>query len=263
VTCCSRSIPVLIRRHSSRRWRREKRTWRSSKPRRPICCVTDSSWVQGSRPGKASINLGYTNITSPIDGRLGARLVDVGNLMHANDNTALVTIAQLKPIFVSFTLAQSTLDEIRQYQRQAPLDVVALSGDSKTQLAEGKLTLIDNAIDQATGTIHLKATFANLDEQLWPGEFVNLRLVLRMRRGVATVPAQTVQEGPNGDFAYVISKDDTVERRPVEVTAVQDGVAVVSKGLTLGERVVVEGQYRLTDGVRVKLQPQHPAGSAS
>jgi multidrug efflux system membrane fusion protein len=210
----------------------------------------------------AQLNLGYTNITSPIDGRLGARLVDVGNLMHANDNTALVTIAQLKPIFVSFTLAQSTLDEIRQYQRLAPLDVVALSGDSKTQLAEGKLTLIDNAIDQATGTIHLKATFANLDEQLWPGEFVNLRLILRMRRGVATVPAQTVQEGPNGDFAYVIGKDDTVERRPVEVTAVQDGVAVVSKGLTPGDRVVVEGQYRLTDGVRVKLQPQHPAGSA-
>ena len=211
----------------------------------------------------ARLNLGYTNIVSPIDGRLGARLVDLGNLVHTSDNTALVTIAQLKPIFVSFTLAQSTLDDIRQYQRQAPLDVVALSGDSKTQLAEGKLTLIDNAIDQATGTIHLKATFTNQDERLWPGEFVNLRLILRVRRGVATVPAQTVQEGPNGDFAYVISKDDSVVRRSVEIAVVQDGVAVVSKGLTPGERVVVEGQYRLTDGARVKLQPPHVANAAS
>lgn len=210
----------------------------------------------------ARLNLGYTDITSPIDGRLGARLVDIGNLVHANDNTPLVTITQLRPIFVSFTLPQNTLDDIRQYHKQAPLAVMALSGDSKTQLAEGKLTLIDNSIDQTTGTIHLKAQFANQDERLWPGEFVNLRLVLTVRRGVATVPSQTVQQGPNGDFAYVISKNDTVERRAVEVTAVQDGIAVVGKGLTPGERVVVEGQYRLTDGARVRLEAPATAGSA-
>jgi multidrug efflux system membrane fusion protein len=211
----------------------------------------------------ARLNLGFTDITSPIDGRLGARLVDIGNLVHASDNTALVTITQLRPIFVSFTLPQSTLDEVRQYQRQVPLAVVALSGDSKTQLAEGKLSLIDNTIDQATGTIHLKAVFANEDERLWPGEFVNVRVVLLVRRGVATVPAQTVQAGPNGDFAYIIGKDNTVERRRVEITAVQDGIAVVSKGLMPGERVVVTGQYRLTDGARVKLQPADAAGPAS
>lgn len=211
----------------------------------------------------AKLNLGFTDITSPIDGRLGARLVDIGNLVHAVDNTALVTITQLKPIFVSFTLPQNTLDAIRQHQLQAPLEAVALSADGKTQLAQGKLTLIDNMIDQATGTIHLKATFPNQNERLWPGEFVNVRLVLLMRRDVATVPSQTVQEGPNGDFAYVINKNDTVERRAVEVAAVQDGLAVVTKGLTPGERVVVEGQYRLTDGVRVKLLPPHAAGSAS
>jgi multidrug efflux system membrane fusion protein len=211
----------------------------------------------------ATLNLGYTNIISPIDGRLGARLVDIGNLVHANDNTALVTITQLRPIFVSFTLPQNTLDEIRQHQTQAPLDVVALSGDNKTQLGQGKLTLIDNAIDQATGTIHLKAVFTNQDERLWPGAFVNVRLVLQMRRGVATVPSQTVQQGPDGDFAYVIGKDDTVERRSVEITAVQDGIAVIGKGLKPGEHVVVDGQYRLTDGVRVKPQPQNAAGSAS
>jgi len=211
----------------------------------------------------ARLNLGYADIRSPITGRLGARLIDVGNLVHANDNTALVTIAQLRPIFVSFTLPQGALDEIRQYQQQAPLDVEALSADAKTQLATGKLTLIDNAIDQATGTIHLKATFANQDERLWPGEFVNVRVVLRVRRGVPTVPSQTVQQGPNGDFAYIIGKDDTVERRAVAVAAVQDGVAVISKGLTPGERVVVEGQYRLTDGARVRPRSPDTAGSAS
>jgi multidrug efflux system membrane fusion protein len=211
----------------------------------------------------AKLNLGYTDITSPIDGRLGARLVDVGNLVHAGDNTALVTISQIRPIFVSFTLPQDALDEIRHYQAQAPLDVVALSGDGKTQLGEGKLTLIDNAIDQTTGTIHLKAAFANQDERLWPGAFVNVRLVLRMRRGVPTVPSQTVQQGPNGDFAYVIGKNDMVERRSVEITAVQDGIAVVGKGLKPGEHVVVEGQYRLTDGARVKPRAPDAAGSAS
>jgi membrane fusion protein, multidrug efflux system len=211
---------------------------------------------------QARLNLGFTNIVSPIDGRLGARLVDIGNLVHAVDNTALVTITQLRPIFVSFTLPQNTLDQVRQHQQEAPLVVEAVSGDNKTLLAGGKLTLIDNTIDQATGTIHLKATFANQDERLWPGEFVNVRLVLRVRHDVATVPSQTIQQGPDGDYAYVIGKNDTVERRVVQVAAVQDGLAVVSKGLKPGEQVVVEGQYRLTEGAAVRLRS--PAeGSAS
>jgi multidrug efflux system membrane fusion protein len=210
----------------------------------------------------ARLNLGFTDIRSPITGRLGARLVDIGNLVHANDNTALATVAQLQPIFVSFTLPQGSLDRIRRYQQQAPLEAVARSDDGKTQLAVGRLTLIDNAIDQATGTIHLKATYANTDERLWPGEFVNMRLVLRMRHDVPTVPSQTVQQGPNGDFAYVIAGNDTVKRRSVEVADVQDGVAVVRKGLTPGERVVVAGQYRLTEGARVKLLAEKPAETA-
>ena len=211
----------------------------------------------------ARVNLGYTNMTSPIDGRLGARLVDLGNLVRATDNTPLVSITQIKPIFVSFTLPQDDLDQIRQQQTQAPLKVTALASDGKTVLGEGRLTLIDNMIDQATGTIHLKASFPNQDERLWPGEFVNLRVVLKMRRDVATVPSQTVQDGPDGHFAYVIGQDDTVERRAVEVAAVQDGVAVVSKGLAPGDRVVVDGQYRLTDGAHVRLLPPKSAGSAS
>jgi membrane fusion protein, multidrug efflux system len=211
----------------------------------------------------ARVNLGYTNIRSPIDGRLGARLVDLGNLVRATDNTPLVSITQIKPIFVSFTLPQGDLDEIKQQQQKAPLTVIALASNGETQLAEGKLTLIDNMIDQATGTIHLKASFANQDERLWPGEFVNLRVVLRIQHDVATVPSQTVQDGPDGHYAYVISSNDTVERRPVEITAVQNGITVVSKGLTPGEHVVVDGQYRLTDGARVRLLPPKAAGSAS
>jgi multidrug efflux system membrane fusion protein len=138
--------------------------------------------------------------------------------------------------------------------------VQAFGGDNKTLLSEGKLTVIDNAIDQPTGTIKLKATFANADERLWPGEFVNVRLVLMTRKGVPTVPAQTVQAGPTGSYAYVIKQDNTVERRPVEVAVVQDGVAVIAKGLNAGEQVVVEGQYRLTNGAKVRIaQPNSGA----
>jgi multidrug efflux system membrane fusion protein len=209
----------------------------------------------------AKLNVSYADIRSPIDGRLGARLVDKGNLVHANDNTPLVMITEVKPIFVSFTLPQDNFDDLRESQNKAPLPVYAYSGDGKKQLAEGKLTLIDNAIDQATGTIHLKARFDNEDERLWPGEFVSLRAVLSTRRDVATVPSQTVQDGPDGHYAYVIKPDNTVERRAVEVASIQDGIAVVTKGLTPGERVVVDGQYRLTNGARVIPQASSaPAG---
>jgi membrane fusion protein, multidrug efflux system len=210
----------------------------------------------------AQLNLGYADIRSPIDGRLGARLVDKGNLLHANDNTALVTITELKPIFVSFTLPQETLDDVRQQQNAAPLIVRAYSGDGSKLLGEGKLTLIDNSIDQSTGTIHLKARFDNQDERLWPGEFVSLRVILRVLHNVATVPSQTVEAGPTGSYAYIIKPDDTVERRNVEVASVQDGIAVITKGLKPGERVVVDGQFRLTQGARVRLLQPRPSGAA-
>jgi multidrug efflux system membrane fusion protein len=201
----------------------------------------------------ARLNLEYSEIRAPIEGRLGARLVDVGNMVRATDAAGLVTITQLKPIFVTFTVPQEHLHKIREKQAGGPLLVQAFGGDNKTLLAEGKLTVIDNAVDQPTGTIKLKATFANADERLWPGEFVNVRLVLMTRKGVPTVPAQTVQAGPTGSYAYVIKQDNTVERRPVEVAMVQDGVAVIAKGLNAGEQVVVEGQYRLTNGAKVRI----------
>jgi membrane fusion protein, multidrug efflux system len=206
----------------------------------------------------AKLNLNYADIRSPIDGRLGAKLVDVGNLVHASDNAPLVMITELKPIFVSFTLPQETLDDIQENNKKAPLVVLASSGDGKKELAQGKLTLIDNMIDQATGTIHLKARFDNDDERLWPGEFVNLRLILSTRKSVATVPQQTVQVGPNGYYAYIIKPDNTVERRAVEVATMQDGLAVITKGLTVGENVVVDGQYRLTEGARVNPSKAAP-----
>ena len=201
----------------------------------------------------AKLNLSYATIKAPIDGRLGARLVDAGNMVRASEAAPLVTIAQTRPIDIVFTVPQENQNKVREKQAREPLVVQAIGEDGKTLLSTGKLTLIDNQIDQATATLKLKGSFGNEDERLWPGLFVNVRLIVNMRRGVPTVPAQTVQDGPNGSYAYVIKDDNTVERRPVEVAAVQDGIAVITKGLTPGEKVVVDGQYRLTNGSRVRL----------
>jgi multidrug efflux system membrane fusion protein len=211
----------------------------------------------------AQLNLGYTKITAPISGRLGARLVDIGNLVRAGEGTALVRMTQVRPIYVSFTLPQQSFDGIREQQNKAPLAVEAFSGDDTRRLARGQLTLIDNAIDAATGTIHLKAQFANEEERLWPGEFVNARVILSMRRAVPTVPAQAVQDGPDGYIIYVVKPDETVERKSIEVAAIQDGIAAVTRGLAVGERVVVTGQFRLVNGARVKATPAAPGASAA
>lgn len=218
---------------------------------------SDKAQVEAAR-----LNLSYCKINSPIDGRLGARLVDMGNLVRGAGNTTLVNITQIKPIFVSFTLPQDTLDEVRHQQDRRPLAVDAVAGDNETTLAEGKLTLVDNMVDPSTGTIHLKAQFDNLDERLWPGEFVNVRVVLSVRQQVPTVPQQTILEGASGHFVYVIKPDDTVERRAVEVAAVQDGKAVIAKGLAPGERVVIEGQYRLNNGATISILPAGKAAAS-
>ena len=201
----------------------------------------------------AKLNLEYASIRAPIDGRTGQRIVDAGNVIQAGQNTSLVTITQLKPIFVSFTVPQESLDQIRQNQVKQPLDVIAYAQDDKTVLSNGKLTLIDNQVDVATGTIHLKATFENADERLWPGEFVSARLILSMLKDAVTVPAPTVMQGPEGSYVYVIGPDDTVEHRNVKLRMTQDDIAVIEQGLSAGERVVVDGQYRLTNGAKVKV----------
>jgi multidrug efflux system membrane fusion protein len=208
----------------------------------------------------AKLNLDYADIRAPFDGRTGARLVDPGNYIPASQGPGLVSITQIKPIFVSFTIPQDSLDKIRQSQALAPLEVTAYASDATTKLSDGKLTLIDNQIDPTTGTIHLKASFENTDERLWPGEFVNARLVLSVRKKVVTVPVLTVMQGAQGPYAFVIKPDDTVERRTLEVGATQDGYAVITKGIAAGEKVVVDGQYRLSDGARIKAdRPQAAA----
>jgi multidrug efflux system membrane fusion protein len=201
----------------------------------------------------ARLNIDYSLVKSPIEGRTGQRLVDIGNLVQAAQTTNLVSITQLRPIFVSFTVPAERLDAIRKSQAKQQLKVIAYAMDDKTKLAQGELTLIDNQVDVTTGTIHLKAQFDNEGEPLWPGEFVNARIVLSMRDNAVTVPEVAVMEGPNGAYVYVIGDNDTVQRRAVKVAATQEGASVISSGLQSGERIVVEGQYRLTEGAKVKI----------
>jgi multidrug efflux system membrane fusion protein len=202
----------------------------------------------------AQLNLQYATIRSPIKGRTGARLVDIGNLVHASDNTALVRLTQLQPIFVSFTVPQDQFNRIRESSRSGPVAVEALAENDQTELATGKLTLIDNEIDQQTGTLHLKAAFANEDETLWPGEFVNLRLVVGTLKNAVAVPARALQSAPKGQYLFVIKGDETVEMRIVGVAEVEQDTAAIDKGLAAGERIVVDGQYRLDQGTRVRTE---------
>jgi multidrug efflux system membrane fusion protein len=209
--------------------------------------------IQGDQAtiDNARVQLGYTTITSPISGRTGVRLVDQGNIIHAGDAGGIVVLTQLQPISVIFTLPQDSLSQVHEQMAQGTLSVIALKRDDKTVIDQGTLALVDNQIDQTAGTIRLKATFPNVGNVLWPGEFVSARLMLNMQRGVVTVPAPVVQRGPDGTYAYVIKPDDTVEMRPIKLTQIRDGVAIVQEGLAAGERVVVDGQYKLRPGVRV------------
>jgi multidrug efflux system membrane fusion protein len=201
----------------------------------------------------AKLNLVYAEVRAPIDGRTGQRLVDLGNLVQTSQNTTLVSITQIKPIFVNFTVPQYANHNLRKTQAKEALTAYAYSADDTYKLAEGKVTLVDNQIDTATGTLRLKATYENKDEQLWPGQFVSVRLQLATRKDAITVPQRAVMQGANGPYGYIVKADNTVERRQFEVAANQDGIAVITKGVALGEKVVADGQYRLTDGARVRV----------
>ena len=202
----------------------------------------------------AKVQLDYSTVLSPIAGRTGIRLVDQGNVVHAGDVRGLVVITQLQPVSLVFTLPAQNLGEIhKQMAGGAELTVLAVDRDNKTVLHTGKLTVIDNQIDTTTGTILLKATFPNRDLQLWPGQFINARLLLSVRKGGLVVPASVVQRGPNGSYAFVIKEDLTVEMRPVKVAQIEQSEALIDDGLQAGERVVVDGQYKLQPGSRVKI----------
>jgi membrane fusion protein, multidrug efflux system len=201
----------------------------------------------------AKTQLDYTTITSPLTGRTGIRLVDQGNIVHATDANGLVVVTQLQPISVVFTLPESELASVQSALKSGPVRIFAMDRDNDRQLAEGTIAVLDNQINQTTGTMRIKGTFPNKDGALWPGQYLNIRLLTRTASNVVTVPSSVLQRGPNGYYAYVVKPDSTVETRPLKVGQVSDGVAIVDDGVAAGEQVVTAGQYRLQPGARVAV----------
>src|SRR5271169_3394246 len=211
--------------------------------------------IQGDQAAidSAKTQLDYTTITSPLTGRTGIRLVDQGNIVHATDATGLVVVTQLQPISVIFTLPESELTAVQSALKAGPVHIFAMSRDDNRQLAEGTLAVLDNEISQTTGTMRLKGTFPNQDGTLWPGEFLNIRLLARTEQNVVTVPSGALQRGPDGYYAYIVKSDSTVEARPIKVGHVSNRVAIVDDGIASGDHVVTAGQYRLQPGARVEV----------
>ncbi len=209
--------------------------------------------------------LEYTDIVAPLDGRTGIRLVDEGNLVRAGESVGIVVITQLQPISILFTLPQQQLTDVNRAFAAGPLTVDAFGVDNKTVIDSGMLKVVDNQVDQTTGTIKLKAEFPNEQFQLWPGQFVNVRLLINTLRQVVVVPTAAVQRGPNGTFAFVVQPDNKVAVRPVTVTQQDETQAVIADGLQADERVVTTGFARLTAGSQVTVtnaEEASPPGSA-
>jgi multidrug efflux system membrane fusion protein len=200
----------------------------------------------------AQLNVDYASIKSPVDGVTGIRQVDIGVLVQANSQT-LVTVTQIQPIYLIFTLPEANIGPIREAMARGQLTVQAFAASDEKQIAEGVLDLVDNAVDPTTGTVKLKAEFPNKDRALWPGQFVNAHLVLKTVHNGITVPDVAIQTGPSGSYAYVVKDDSTVERRPVTVTQTDNNVALVGSGLQAGERVVTAGQFKLEQGTKVQV----------
>jgi membrane fusion protein, multidrug efflux system len=210
----------------------------------------------------AQTNLDYTTITAPSDGRMGVRLVDPGNIVHANDQGSLATLVLTRPSAVMFTLPARTLDDIRGAMARGPVEVIAYDQDNRRELATGTLLLVDNIIDQTTSTIRLKAMFPNEDDRLWPGEFVNARVLLETRSNAVVVPSAAVQRGPDGLFVWTVSAKDVAETRPIEVGPTYGKLTIVTSGLAGGERIVTDGQYKLQRNAPVTYAAPQVAGSA-
>jgi multidrug efflux system membrane fusion protein len=205
----------------------------------------------------AKLNLFYTRITSPINGRIGLRQVDIGNYIQASSTTSMAVITQMHPIAIVFTLPEDQLQVVRQRMKQGTLPVDVYGRDDATKLATGKLLTIDNQIDQTTGTAKLKAIFDNPDNNLWPNQFVNVHLLLETRKDAITMPAAAIQRGPQGTFTYLVDANNTVQMQPVEIALTQGNVVVIASGVQAGDRVVTDGQEKLQVGARVN--PQQPA----
>jgi multidrug efflux system membrane fusion protein len=211
----------------------------------------------------AQVNLSYTKLTAAIDGVTGIRQIDEGNIIHPTDANGLVDLTQIQPISLIFTLPQATFPEIQKEMAKGPVKVLAYSQDEKTKLDEGELLLIDNQINQTTGTIRLRATFPNTQRLLWPGELVNARLLLRTEPDGLTIAPAAVQQGPKGSYVYVVMPDPSVQVRPVQIAQISDGQALINSGLKAGETVVVDGQYRLQSGTHVTILQGQAAQEAN
>jgi multidrug efflux system membrane fusion protein len=203
----------------------------------------------------AKVELSYTRLTSPIDGVVGIRQIDVGNIISPSNTNGLVVVTQLHPISLIFTLPETSLPQIQQQQQKTktPLAVLAYTQDNTIQLDQGQLGLVNNEILQTTGSIQLKANFANKSNRLWPGQLVNARLLVDVRHNGLTVPAAVVQQSAKGPYAYVVNPDNTVAIRPIKVAQISDGQALIDSGLKANEQVVIDGQYKLQPGAHVTI----------
>jgi membrane fusion protein, multidrug efflux system len=201
---------------------------------------------------QAKIQLSYTRLTSPIPGITGVRQIDVGNIIHPTDPNGLVVVTQVEPISLIFTLPETDLPKIQDQMAKGPLKVIAYSQDNKTKLDEGKLLLVNNEIVQTTGSIQLKAEFPNTAHRLWPGQLVNVALLIDTRKNGLTVAASAIQQGPKGSYVYVVTPAGTAQLRLVKVAQISQGQALIDDGLTANETVVVDGQYRLQEGSSVR-----------
>lgn len=212
----------------------------------------------------AEVQLSFTRISSPMDGRVGARLVDPGNIVHAADTNGLVVINQIDPIAVQFTLPEDAVQDINRLQQKSsqPLTVVAYDRSGAQMLGTGKLILLNNQIDTTSGTVQLKGSFANPQHSLWPGQYVNVRLQLDRRPDSLTVPAAAVQRGQDSTYVWVVDDQNKVGNVPVHVVQIADGTAVIDKGLSANQRVVVDGQYKLKPGATVVEPPPAQKGAA-
>jgi membrane fusion protein, multidrug efflux system len=209
----------------------------------------------------AQTQLNFATITAPIDGVVGFRQVDIGNIIHTNDIGPLTVLTQIKPCTVIFTLPQDDLGPVRDATLGGRVAALAFDQDDKKQLAVGHLLLINNQIDQATSTIQLKAEFTNADERLWPGEFVHIHMLISTSKNAITLPPVALQRGPDGFYVWVINSDNTAEQRSIEAKTVNDEITIASKGLAAGERVVINGQSRLETGSHVAIKPTTPASA--
>ena len=207
----------------------------------------------------ARTQLQYTSITSPIQGRTGIRRVDAGNNVRATDTTGIVVVTQLQPISLIFTLPEDALSVIGTALNAGTVTVEAMSRDGSKELDRGTVTLVDNLIDQNTGTIRLKAVFPNPQNKLWPGQYIDARVLVRTDKGALTIPSAAVQRGPDGMFTYVLKTDSTVEVRPLQVGEESGSVMVVQNGISEGEKVVTSNQYRLQPGAHVKVAHELPS----